>query len=191
VDVGRRVSSVPVPSPGKTLMGQRETLLRNRVSTQNFNQPVSTVNESTATADEDMTLAQRRRVLKHQKPPLASQKWKKGSWAAGAPVESFDSHQPKRTVGSGTERKREELLAGWRGSMQQTGVPMQSAATREEQQRAAMMKAKRQQEMEQQQQAAVAHHRESMRHTMMRSSEMLDVHREAMRRMQSSANQKT
>jgi hypothetical protein len=189
-DLGRRVSSVPVQSPSKTLMGQRETLLRNRVSTQNFNQPISSVNELTATADEDMTLAQRRRVLKHQKPPLASQKWKKGSWAASPAVESFDSHQPKRTVGSGTDQKREELLAGWRGSIQQTGVPMQSAATREEQQRAAMMNAKRQKEMEQQQQAAVAHHRESMRHNMMRSSEMLDVHREAMRRMQSSANRK-
>ncbi|OAG05404.1 uncharacterized protein CC84DRAFT_721528 [Paraphaeosphaeria sporulosa] len=191
-ELGRRVSSVPIQAPSKTqtLMGHRESLMRNRVSTQNFNQHISSSSDLTATADEDMTLAQRKRVLKHQKPPSAAQKWKKSSWAVGPPVENFDSHQPKRTVGSGSDQRREELLAGWRGSIQATGtgVPLQNAASREEQQRAAMMNAKRQKEMEQQQQAAMAHHRESMRHNMMRSNEMLDVHREAMRRMQAAAN---
>ncbi|KAF2446416.1 hypothetical protein P171DRAFT_259446 [Karstenula rhodostoma CBS 690.94] len=194
-DVGRRISSVPIQAPSKTqtLMGHRESLMRNRVSTQNFNQPISSVNDVTAiaTADEDMTLAQRKRALKHQKPPSAAQKWKKSSWAVSPPVENFDSHQPKRTVGSGSDQKREELLAGWRGgSIPQTGVAVQSAAGREEQQRAAMVAAKRQKEMEQQQQAAIAQQRESLRNSMMRSGEMLDAHREAMRRMQASANKK-
>lgn len=185
--VNRRVSSGPVQPPSKTLMGKRESLVRNRVSTQNFNQQTISTHDLTASADEDMTLAQRRRVLKHQKPPSASQKWQKSSWAVNAQVEGFDSHQPKRTVGSGSDQRREELLAGWRGSIQQGGMPMPSASAREEQQRAVMMEAKRQKELEQQQQAAVAQHRESMRHNMMRSSEMLDAHREAMRRMQASA----
>ncbi|KAL1608434.1 hypothetical protein SLS60_003376 [Paraconiothyrium brasiliense] len=188
--VGRRVSSGPAQPPSKTLMGKRESLMRNRVSTQNFNQQSSSVNNLTATAEDDMTLAQRRHVLKQQKPPSASQKWQKGSWAASPQAEGFDSHQPKRTVGSGSDQKREELLVGWRGSVQQNGVPMQGAVAKEEQQRAAMMNAKRQKEMEQQQQAAIAQHRESMRHNMMRSSEMLDAHRDAMRRMQASANRR-
>lgn len=190
LDLGRRVSSVPIQAPSKTqtLMGHRESLMRNRVSTQNFNRQSSSGSDLTASANEDMTLAQRKRVLKHQKPPSTAQKWKKSSWAVSPQAEVFDSHQPKRTVGSGSEQKREELLAGWRGSIQQTGVPMQSTAAREEQQRAAMMNAKRQKEMEQQQQAAVAHQRESMRNVMMRSGEMLEAHRDAMRRMQASAN---
>lgn len=193
-ELGRRISSVPIQAPIKTqtLLGHRESLMRNRVSTQNFNQlMVSPIDPTVAApADEDMTLAQRRRALKHQKPPSAAQKWKKSSWAVSPPVGDFDSHQPKRTVGSGSDQRREDLLAGWRGSMQQTNAPLQSAAGREEQQRAAMMNATRQKEMEQQQQAAMAYQRESMRDNMMRSSSMLDAHRDAMRRMQAAANQK-
>ncbi|KAJ4302883.1 hypothetical protein N0V90_001774 [Kalmusia sp. IMI 367209] len=185
--VGRRVSSGPTQLPNQTLMGKRESLMRNRVSTQNFNQQTGSSNDLTAVNDEDMTLAQRRRALKYQKAPSASQKWQKNSWAA-APVEGFDSHQPKRTVGTGSDQKREVLLAGWRESIQQTGAPLQSPAAREEQQRAVMMNAKRQKEMEKQQQTLISQHRESMRHNMMRSNEMLDAHREAMRRMQAAAN---
>ncbi|KAL5405756.1 hypothetical protein PMIN06_007870 [Paraphaeosphaeria minitans] len=205
VDLGRRVSSVAMAGPSKTqtLMGHRESLMRNRASTQKLNLPMSACNDVTATGDEDMTLAQRRRVLKQQKPPSAAHKWKKSSWAQSPPMETFDSHQPTRTIGSGSDQRREELLAGWRGSMQASGVSLQDSATGEEQQRAvtmkakrqemeqqraSMMEAKRQREKEQQQQAAMAQQRESMRNKMMRSSEMLDVHREAMRRMQAGAN---
>lgn len=187
---GRRISSLPLQIPGQTLMGKRESMMRNRVSSQNFNQQMTTTNDLAETVDEDMTLAQRRRALQHQKPPLASQKWKKSSWAVSPQMEGFDSHQPKRTVGSGSDEKREELLAGWRGSTQQNGALRQGATAREEQQRAVMMNAKRRKEMEQQHQATIAQQRESMRHTMMRSNEMLDAHRDAMRRMQASANRK-
>ena len=187
---GRRISSGPVQLPSNTLMGKRESLIRNRVSSQNFNQQVGITNDWTGAEEEDMTLAQRRRVLKHHKPPSASQKWKNSSWAVAPQMEGFDSHQPKRTTGSGSDEKREELLAGWRGSAHQNGAVTKGTAMREEQQRAAMMNAKRQKEMEQQQQAVMAQQRESLRHTMMRSSEMLDAHRDAMRRMQASANKK-
>lgn len=187
---GRRISSGPVQLPSNTLMGKRESLIRNRASSQNFNQQVGLANDSIGAEEEDMTLAQRRRVLKHQKPPSASQKWKKSSWATSPQMEGFDSHQPKRTTGSGSDEKREELLAGWRGSAHQNGALTKGAVTMEEQQRAAMMTAKRQKELEQQQQSIMAQQRESMRHTMMRSNEMLDAHRDAMRRMQAAANKK-
>ena len=191
VDLGsRRISSSPLQVPSQTLMGKRESLMRNRVSSQNFNQQMASTNDLSGTVDEDMTLAQRRRALQHQKPPSASQKWKKSSLALSPQMDGFDSHQPKRTVGSGSDERREELLAGWRGSTQQNGALRQGAVAMEEQQRVAMMNAKRQKEMEQQQHAAIAQQRESMRHTMMRSNEMLDAHRDAMRRMQASANRR-
>ncbi|KAF1971782.1 hypothetical protein BU23DRAFT_581301 [Bimuria novae-zelandiae CBS 107.79] len=187
--IGRRISSSPVQLPNKTLMGKRESLMRTRVSTQNFNQLVGSTIDATAAADEDMTLAQRKRAPKHHKPPSASQKWQKSSWAAAPPVaEGFDSHQPKRSVGSGSEGKREELLSGWRDSTQHNGTLRHNVVTREQEQRAALVNAKRQKEMEQQQQAILAQQRESMQRTMMRSSQMLDAHRDAMRRMQAAAN---
>lgn len=73
--------------------------------------------------------------------------------------------------------------------MQREGTPVQStAATNDASQRMGLMSDKRQKEMEKQQQAILAQQRESMMGNMMRSSGMLDAHREAMRRMQAKAN---
>lgn len=186
---GKRTSSAPIQPARMTLMGKRESLMRNRVSSQNFNQqPISTP-DLAATNEADMTLAERKRALKqHSKPPSASTKWQQNGWAATA-VDGFDSHQPKRTTGSGSDQKREVLLAGWRESIQAGSAPVVKPIGKE-QQWATMMQAKKQHEMEQQQQIMMTQHRESMRHSMMRSNEMLDVHREAMRRMQASANRR-
>lgn len=185
-----RLSSAPTPMPSNTLMGQREALVQNRVTSQSFIPHSASTNSLAAIADQDMTLAQRRRALQHQKPPSASQKWQKGGWTAPNQIQEFDSHQPKRTNTADSDHKREVLLAGWRESIRQDGAPMQTVSENEEQRRAALMNAKRQKEMQKQQQAAAVQQRDSMMNNMMRSNEMLDAHREAMRRMQAAANKR-
>jgi hypothetical protein len=186
----RRVSSGPQPTPDNTLMGQRDALVQRRTSSQLLNSQ-SPSQSTLIRGGDDMTLAARKRALqnKHQKPPSAAEKWqKKSSWAAGTQAPSFNSHQPKRTHTSGSDQKREVLLADWRESIRQPASPDQSAAAMAEEQRRATLNAKRQQEMEQQQQNMVAQQRESMRQSMMRNNGMLDAHREAMRKLQAGAN---
>ncbi|CAI6333463.1 unnamed protein product [Periconia digitata] len=196
------VPAAPIsPLPSNTLMGQREALMKNRVSSQSFI-PLSGSPNNAPVNEEDMTLAERKRALKHhQKPPSAAQKWQRSSRipATQMQVTGFDSHPPQRNRNSASDQKRESLLAGWRESIRQESQqshPHHQAASgagngsSDEQRRAALLHAKRQKEMEKQQQAAAAQQRESMMHNMMRSNEMLDAHREAMRRMQSSASKR-
>jgi hypothetical protein len=185
-----RTSPGPLPKPDNTLMGQREALVQRRTSSQSFN-PQSPSQHPLIRGGHDMTLAARKRALqnKHQQPPSAAEKWqKKSSWAAGNQVEGFDSHQPKRMHTSGSDQKREVLLADWRESIRRSGTPGQSAAAMVEEQRRAALNAKRQEETEKQHQSMVAQQRESIRQSMMRNNGMLDAHREAMRKMQAAAN---
>ncbi|KAF2796318.1 hypothetical protein K505DRAFT_323415 [Melanomma pulvis-pyrius CBS 109.77] len=188
------VSPLPVvltPKPSNTLMGKRESLVRNRVSTQSF-APSSTTNLPATGADqENMSLAQRRRLLQNQKPPSASQQWRQSSRGLQGQTQDFNSHQPKRASGSGPDPgKREVLLAGWRESIRQDSPPVQTLAMSEESRRVAMLKERRKKEMEKQQREMAAQQRASMMDNMMRNPGMLDAHRDAMRRMQASANKK-
>ncbi|KAF1957561.1 hypothetical protein CC80DRAFT_491650 [Byssothecium circinans] len=190
--ITKRLSSAPTPT-ANTLMSQRESLIRNRTSSQSL-LPQSASANNLAQGD-DMTLAQRRRALQHQKPPSASQKWQKGQRVSSNPIQSpvFDSHQPKRSSNATSDQRREDLLVNWRESIRQTSTaPVEASVVtvdeQQQQRRAALMHAKRQKETEKQQRAMVAQQRESMMHNMMRSNEMLDAHRDAMRRMQSAAN---
>jgi hypothetical protein len=182
-----RLSSAPTPTPNN-LMNQRETLIRNRTSTQSYFPKASPTNP------EDMTLAQRKRVLQQPKRSSSSQNWPKGNRASVSPIltAGFDSHQPKRTTNSGSDQRRETLLAGWRESIRQSTPVQTVAAVNDEQaqrqRRAALLNAKRQAEMEKQQHAQAAQHRESMLQNRMRSGEMLGAHRDAMRRIQAAAN---
>lgn len=191
--------------PGNTLLSQRESRMKDRVSSQSLTPytPSATLGVEQG-EQEDMTLAQRRQLLQkqtsptkdqHQQPatsprhapPSTSQKWqKKGLGVAVGPV-GFDSHAPRRMSSSQTQQKREELFAGWRESVQDV-KPRQTAAVVAEQQRVALLNEKRQKEMRQQQRESIAQQRASKMDQMMRSGQMLDVHREAMRKMQASAN---
>jgi hypothetical protein len=58
------------------------------------------------------------------------------------------------------------------------------------QQREALLNERRQKELERQQRESVQQQRASMMDSMMRSGQMLDAHREAMRKMQSNANKR-
>ncbi|KZM19501.1 uncharacterized protein EKO05_0003032 [Ascochyta rabiei] len=195
------------PLPTNTLMGQRESLIRNRVSSHSFSplpSPGQTLLEQND--QEDMTLAQRRQLLKqgptspllqHQPPivsprrppPSTAQKWQKKGWAGQGVAPGFDSHQPQRTASSQSNRKREDLYADWRETIRDVSPP-QTAAYIAEQQRAVLLHERQQKEVERQQREAVQQQRLSMMDNMMRSGQMLDAHREAMRKMQANANKR-
>ena len=194
------------PLPANTLMGQRESLIRNRVSSHSFSplpSPGQTLLEQSG--PDDMTLAQRRQLLKqgptspleHQRPmlsprrppPSTAQKWQKKGWAGQSVAPGFDSHQPQRTPSSQSNRKREDLYADWRENIRDV-TPPQTASYIAEQQRAALLNDRRQKELERQQREAVQQQRASMMDNMMRSGQMLDAHREAMRKMQANANKR-
>ncbi|KAF1851138.1 uncharacterized protein K460DRAFT_391482 [Cucurbitaria berberidis CBS 394.84] len=194
------------PLPSNTLMGQREKLMKNRISSQSLTPHTSSGNLLADQGEqENMTLAKRRQLLQHQTPspilqhqasmtsqrktpPSASQKWAKKGWAVQGAAAGFDSHQPKRASSSQSEQKREQLYAGWRDTMRD-GTP-QTAAYIAEQQRVALMNERRQREMDKQQREKIQQQRASQIDSMMRSGHMMDAHREAMRKMQANANKR-
>lgn len=193
------------PLPSNTLMGQRESLIKNRVSSQSLTPQGSAANLLKEHGDqENMTLAQRRLVLQQQAavPMLqhqtsgnsqrkasrsASQKWQQKDWAVKGAPPGFNSHQPKRTTSSQSDQKREQLYAGWRDNIRDVAPP-QNAGYVAEQQRVALMKERKQKEMEKQHRESIQQQRASMMDSMMRSGHMLDAHREAMRKLQANAN---
>jgi len=83
--------------------------------------------------------------------------------------------------------KREARLATWRESIRQEMAPQLPVAS-EEDKRMAMIRERERLEMEKQQHAMAANVRDTMFDNMMRRGDMLDAHREALRRMQASAN---
>ena len=195
------------PLPTNTLMSQRESLIRNRVSSHSFS-PLPSPGQTLLEQNEqdDMTLAQRRQLLKqaptspllqHQPPlvsprrppPSTAHKWQKKGWAGQGMAPSFDSHQPQRTTSAVSNRKREDLYADWRENIRDV-TPPQTAAYVAEQQRAALLNDRRQKELERQQRESMQQQRASMMDNMMRSGQMLDAHREAMRKMQANANRR-
>jgi hypothetical protein len=197
------------PLPSNTLLSKRESLIKNRTSTLTLTPHSSSPNLLAQHDEEEMTLAQRRQLLQQQQlsptlthqsslrspgktPPSASQKWQKKAWATkGAPA-GFDSHQPKRANSSAqSKQKREQLYAGWRDTTRDLAPPRQTAAYMAEQQRAGLMMGRRQKEMEKQQREMMQQQRANQMDSMMRSGQMMDAHREAMRKMQANANRHT
>ena len=194
------------PLPANTLMNQRESLIRNRVSSHSFSPLPSPGQPSFEQSEQDdMTLAQRRQLLKQgsassvpqaqtplvtprRPPPSTAQKWQKKGWAAPSIAPGFDSHQPQRTS-STSNRKREDLYADWRENIREV-TPPQNVALVAMQQREALLNERRQKEVERQQRESVQQQRASMMDSMMRSGQMLDAHREAMRKMQANANKR-
>jgi hypothetical protein len=185
-----RVLNTPSPTPSNTLLGKRESLTRNKISSSSLT-PLSSSQNLLSTLDhENMTLAQRKQLIQQQKPPSASQQWRKSSRAVIEHVDDFDSHQPRRSSGGLDPNKREVLLAGWRESMRQDGNVGQSKTplVPKENQRTVLIHEKQQKEIAKRERVLKAQQRESMVNDMMRSGKMLDAHREAMRKMQAKAN---
>jgi len=182
------------PLPSNTLLGQRDTLMRRRTSSQSFTPSTQAANLLAQADAEDLSLSQRRQLLQHhqsQSPPLISHPSTRKpppstsrKWA----LQNFDSHQPKRTSNSQSEQRREELLAGWRSEIQDVGAPVAQAYV-VEQQRVALLNERRQKEVEKQAREARQMQRASQMDSVMRSGHMLGAHREAMRKMQAGAKE--
>jgi hypothetical protein len=186
-----RLSNPPSPAASNTLLGQRETLVRNKMSSHSLT-PYSSTQSLSPAPDidlENLTLAQRKKLIQQQQPPPASQQRRQSNRITAEQLQGFDSHQPRRASGGVDPNKREVMLAGWRESMRQDVLAAQPTTVENERSRRnALINEKRQKEAEQREQAMKTQQRESMLGNMMRNGDMLDAHREAMRRMQAKAN---
>ncbi|KAI9844361.1 MAG: hypothetical protein M1837_005665 [Sclerophora amabilis] len=188
--------STPSPMPHNTLIGKRDSLIRNKymsASTNNLpptpevdsqiepSDSVSVVGDRLSKAEGDqMTLAQRKELLQQQRN-LGS------NWPLSSQDLPFDSHAPQRDSNF-SPQKRDNMLAQWRESMRQDlskdHLPIVAAEDRRTQ-----MINERQQSMQNQRHIAMAtSRRDSMLDEKMRRGEMNDLHKEALRRMQAGAN---
>lgn len=201
----------PMQGSTATLLGKRSDILRNKMSSVSFMPYASTPNvaviapSDSASArgvrldkidsdnislserkrqidQEDMTLAERRELIQRQ-----NQERRQDTWPLPQrQTFNFDSHQPARGPALNDER-REMMLANWRQSVRHELNASQPLLA-DEGRRAAMLNDRRQQQVADQQRTMAANHRDSVFDSMMRRGDMLDLHKEAMRRMQASAN---
>ncbi|KAG9234273.1 hypothetical protein BJ875DRAFT_19688 [Amylocarpus encephaloides] len=133
--------------------------------------------------DDNMSLSQRRTLIHQSSLQNAS--------SVGLIQQSsvpFDSHQPQRQSSVPTMAAREQQLASWRASVQQelqsTHIPKQSI----ERQRSALWQERQADEQRRVLDARKKGERDSAFDERMRRGDMLDAHRDALRKMQARAS---
>lgn len=100
----------------------------------------------------------------------------------------FDSHQPRRESGIPPAQLREQQLASWRASLQQDlhgGIKPKITIER---QRSALWQERQAEDQRKALEERMRNQRDSAFDERMRRGDMLDAHREAMRKMQAKAN---
>ncbi|KAJ9661744.1 hypothetical protein H2201_006415 [Coniosporium apollinis] len=156
---------------------------------------------------ENMSLAERKALIQRQQAAqlqaqaqaqiLAQQRNRQGTWPllpdaqhlpnSGAALrQTFNSHQPRRSSGI-DPRRQETTLANWRSSLALDKVPAGPIVV-DEGRRAAMLAEQRQRQIAALQEQSAREYRDGMAGGLMRRGDMLDAHREALRRMQAGAN---
>lgn len=197
-------SSFPIrftPSP-MHLMSQRDTMVRNKMSSTSLNRTSSTPslnpiasasNESfppqnLPTLDEDISLATRKTLLQ-QNPSRSSLALQQHPSRSSLAIQQANpSPAPLPTPNRSSSNPRESTLSAWRSSLR-AGLPTQQAAQQEiEARRTEMMHEKRRASNSQQWAQLEQGKGESILDRGMRRGDLLDKHREAMRRMQGEAN---
>ncbi|KAI9805154.1 MAG: hypothetical protein M1825_000988 [Sarcosagium campestre] len=196
--------TTPSPMPTSTLIGQRDSMMRNKYSSLSMynlaslpesrmeqqitpNDSASVYSASRASLalggsgdDDDMPLAERKDLIQRQhqlqRPMSASQ------------TQIFNSHQPARIPTVPDAQKREHMLATWRASIQEDLTLNQLPKAATDARRAEMLAERQQKQQSQRQQAVVSTLRESQIDERMRRGDLHDLHKEAMRRMQANAN---
>ena len=188
----------PSPMPSNTLLAKRDNIVRNRYSSLPFSpSPAAsslqlTPNDSASVRncqlnsldddDDNMSLSQRRSLIQQQRqlqqssPQLSSQ------------GQSYDSHQPQRYSSASNPDRREAMLASWRHSVRQDLAFNQQPNFSVDARRQDLMMEKYQTGINQQHQAMAVKYRESVFDQAMRRGDMIDLHKEAIRKMQASAN---
>jgi hypothetical protein len=184
----------PLPS-GSSLIGKRETMLRNKSSLA-FNSLAATPEDGSRVSseirsnkirdsrneDEEMaSVSARRSVVRQSTLPTPTPQLRQNP--------TFDSHQPRRQSSTPVNGpSRDNQLAQWRASVQQDLKANVQPKKSLDKSRSALLQekmiAERQKEMEQ----AKKGMRENVLDERMRKGDMLEAHREAMRRMQNEAN---
>ncbi|KAI9687561.1 MAG: hypothetical protein M1822_002171 [Bathelium mastoideum] len=142
------------------------------------NSSSSNENVTYAQDEDDIPLSQRKSMIQAQR---------KSSAPALQQSTVYDSHQPKR-ASTVDARKQAANLALWRDSIRSDMAQKVPRIAEEEEARTHMIMQRQNSQLKQEQQAAAAQHRESMFDDMMRRGNMLDLHREKMRKMQAKAN---
>ncbi|KAH7360819.1 hypothetical protein BKA65DRAFT_449528 [Rhexocercosporidium sp. MPI-PUGE-AT-0058] len=190
--------------PSNTLMGKRDTMLRSKTSysanhatlasTPEFPHNQSRANSEAGSLynypntnaiihdDENMSMSARRELIRQSSLIQPEQ-------SASQPV-LYDSHQPKRQSSAAHPVAREQQLASWRASMQQdlksTAVPKHTI----ERSRSALWQERQAEEQKRMTEERRKGERNSKFDERMRRGDMLDAHREALRKMQASANKR-
>ncbi|KAI9807344.1 MAG: hypothetical protein M1833_000087 [Piccolia ochrophora] len=181
----------PSPIPSSTLMGQRDSLLRNKYPSFSTSNLASTADLSTQISPNDSAsvYGSRLSVLDEDDVPLTE---RKGLIQQQRPTTSqthlFNSHQPARSSSTVDAQKRENMLAQWRQSIQEDLALSQQPKVATEARRAEMLLERQQKQQSQRQQAVATTFRDGLIDERMRRGDMHDLHKEAMRRMQANAN---
>lgn len=209
-------SAVPFGS-SNTLIGRRDTMLRSKPSYHNsqtalpstpeFPSPHGSMPPSRAGSDagslynyqnngsnsilpeedDNMSLSARRNLIRQSSLQQISSPLPPTSQTPTP----FDSHQPRRQSSAPSHMAREQQLASWRASVQHD---LQSAVVPKmtvERQRSALWQERQAEEQRKAIDARKKGERDNAFDQRMRRGDMLDAHREALRKMQASANKHT
>ncbi|KAI9762618.1 MAG: hypothetical protein M4579_000236 [Chaenotheca gracillima] len=192
----RLATPSPILSPN-TLIGKRDSMIRNKYSSLTVNQlpptpedgpsvspneSVSALGDRVSTLDEDdMSLADRKELIQQQRQQTSN-------WPLSSQNQLFDAHSPKRESNHVDPERRETMLAQWRQSVRQDLSKNTEPQLAAEGRRSQMLNDRQRLLQNQRQSALASSRRDSLFDEKMRRGEMHDLHKEAMRRMQASAN---
>ncbi|KAG4424982.1 hypothetical protein IFR04_001953 [Cadophora malorum] len=200
---GQFQNTIPF-GPSTTLLGKRDSMLRSKTSysanhatlasTPEFPRTTQSASRADSEAgslynypntnaiidDDELPLSIRRDMIRRTSINQVEQ-------SPSQPV-LYDSHQPKRQSSAPHPMVREQQLASWRASVQQdlksTAVPKHTI----ERSRSALWQERQAEEQKRMMDERKRGERDSKFDERMRRGDMLDAHREALRRMQASAN---
>lgn len=186
------IEDSPGPLPSG-LIGQREAMLRNKsgfnsldttpeaVSCASSDVRPNKIRDSQLDDDENTSVTARRSVMRQSTLPTLTPQLRQNP--------TFDSHQPRRQSSTPVNGpSRDVQLAQWRASVQQDLQANVQPKKSLDKSRSALLQekmiAERQKDIEQARKGI----RENVLDERMRKGDMLEAHREAMRRMQKEAN---
>ena len=188
------------PMPNNTLIAKRDTMIRNKHSFMSLAHPplsaadytaemmpndsASTPSNRASSLDDDsISLSQRRSLLRQGKRHTSLPQTQTSS--------PYDFPQHPRSASAVTDLERRDLiLASWRSAVKQelNSDTIPQIQSEIDARRTEMMNERYQSGLNRQQRAMTASYRESIIDQAMRRGDMLDLHREAMRKMQAAAN---
>lgn len=192
-----------------TLIGKRDSMVRNKSSYFNDNPALASTPElaqsqfqgamqttgsesgsiyNAQVDDDNMSLSARRKLIRQSSLQSIS-------GPSMVPLQQtpipFDTHQPRRLSSAPTPIAREQQLASWRASVQNEFQTTAQPRATIERSRSALWQERQAEEHKRAMEARRRVERDSAFDQRMRRGDMLDAHRDALRRMQATANKHT